>query len=161
MKKLVVDNSDLKVTQQVADVLGKYIDKEPFLCFLQGNLGAGKTTLMRYFLASLGYTGKVKSPTFTIVETYDLPKFQINHFDLYRIADPEELYFIGIDEYLSSGINVVEWPEKAQDILSFPDLVLELKLKGDKRSISFSSDNKNNIAKLEQLLKDAGISVIT
>lgn len=94
--------------------------------FLQGNLGSGKTTLVRGFLEGLGYTGKVKSPTFTIVESYEIDGLSINHFDLYRLHNPIELENIGIRDYLTKGINLIEWPEKAQGTLPTPDLTYNI-----------------------------------
>lgn len=86
--------------------------------FLHGQLGAGKTTLVRGFLKSLGYTGLVKSPTYTLVEPYHIAGHRIFHFDLYRLKNVQELWDIGLEDYLiSDAICLIEWPEKAKDIL--------------------------------------------
>ena len=100
--------------------------------YLHGDLGAGKTTLVRGVLNGLGFAGKVKSPTYTWVEPYQvrLNQDEVNlyHFDLYRIQSPQELYVIGLEEYFDSrSLVLVEWPEKGEGILPPPTLSIHLK----------------------------------
>lgn len=97
--------------------------------FLQGDLGAGKTTWVRYVLRALGYQDKVKSPTYTLVESYPLPSSTVHHFDLYRIQDPEELFFIGWEEYFGDhSLVFIEWPEMAKGALPKADWLIQLAL---------------------------------
>ena len=104
--------------------------------YLQGELGAGKTTLVRGFLRALDYQDKVKSPTYTLVEPYQLGTHSIFHFDLYRINDPLELEAIGIRDYLDgTGICLVEWPEKAQDFLPGPDILFQITIQDHGRQV--------------------------
>jgi len=106
----------------------------PSLIFLEGDLGVGKTTLVRGYLRALGYQGHVKSPTFTLVESYSFTGHEIHHFDLYRLSDPEELEFMGIREYLSTdAICFIEWPKKGAPLLHSPDLTIKIEHAEEKR----------------------------
>jgi len=107
--------------------------------FLYGQLGAGKTTLVRGILRALGHNGSVKSPTYTLLEPYDVAGRTIYHFDLYRIGGAEELDFIGIDELMDAdAIKLVEWPERGAGRLPEPDVVIRLSLEGEGRRVEVS-----------------------
>ncbi|MDO6787993.1 tRNA (adenosine(37)-N6)-threonylcarbamoyltransferase complex ATPase subunit type 1 TsaE [Cobetia marina] len=121
------ENAQVAFGSQLGDVLAGR-----GLVFLEGELGAGKTTLTRGVLRSYGHEGAVKSPTYTLVEPYVLPRpeggeWHINHFDLYRLADPEELEFIGGRDLLADdSLALIEWPSCGQGFLPVPDLRVTL-----------------------------------
>ena len=102
--------------------------KNSLLINLIGNLGAGKTTFVRGLIQELGFDEFVKSPTFTIVESYESENLEVFHFDLYRIEDDRELQAIGVEDYLTeeNAITLVEWPEKSKRYFNNPDYIIEL-----------------------------------
>lgn len=110
--------------------------------FLYGTLGAGKTTFSRGFLKGLGFRGRVKSPTYTLVESYELEDKVINHFDFYRIVDPHELDFLGIQDYfLPNMICLVEWPERGKTLLPPADLSCYIEVNSRGREIKIIADS--------------------
>ena len=102
--------------------------------YLDGDLGSGKTTLVRGALRGLGYAGNVKSPTYTLVELYAISRLNLHHFDFYRFSQPEEYLDAGLDEYFQGGaVCLVEWPDKAGDYLAPADLRIALAIVGNGR----------------------------
>ncbi len=117
---------------------------------LQGDLGAGKTTLTRGILRGFGFEGAVKSPTYTLVEPYEFELCNIYHFDLYRLADAEEVSYLGAEDYFQdANLCIVEWPEKGLDFIPPADLSIQLQGTGTARHLSCQtkSEKGETIAK--------------
>ncbi|MEZ2902070.1 tRNA (adenosine(37)-N6)-threonylcarbamoyltransferase complex ATPase subunit type 1 TsaE [Acinetobacter terrestris] len=138
---LALNNED--DTQNLAQVLAQHFSTG--VVYLIGDLGAGKTTLTRYFLQGLGHQGAVKSPTYTLVEPYNINGKDIFHFDLYRLNDPYELELMGIRDYLETpdALFLFEWPSKGGDEIPQADLIINIEKSEDEltriASLSFSS----------------------
>jgi len=121
------------------------------IVYLNGDLGAGKTTLTRGFVRGMGHKGNVKSPTYTLVEPYELPPWQVYHFDLYRLGDAEELEYMGIRDYFTENCCCfIEWPEKGAGILAEPDIVIELEYQDEQRKVALFATSARGESVLKQ-----------
>lgn len=125
-------------------------DASGWLILLAGELGAGKSTFARALIRALGHDGAVPSPTYTLVEPYELAQGAVYHVDLYRIGSAEELEFLGWDD-LASGLRLVEWPERVPGLFDEADLVLRLAYDGAGRRAAFSAATDRGAAWLAKL----------
>ncbi len=125
----------------------------PLIIWLQGDLGAGKTTFTRGLLNALGHNGAVKSPTYNIVESYPLQKFTLHHFDLYRFQTADEWQDAGLDElFTANSVSLIEWPQQGADFVPKPDIILHLTTidHGRKAELTaFSDHGKHLIASIK------------
>lgn len=120
--------------------------------YLYGELGAGKTTLTRGLLAALGHHGRVKSPTYTLVESYPLPQLTVHHFDLYRMTDPLEWEDAGFRDYFSpESLCLIEWPDKAAGLLPPADIELTLAILDEGRRFKLNAFTDKGRACLTRL----------
>ena len=136
---MVVQLPDEGATLALGGALAAWL--EPGLSiYLRGDLGAGKTTLVRGVLRALGYAGPVKSPTYTLVELYEVSRLVLHHFDFYRFHDPHEWSDAGFRESFNGrNVSLIEWPEKAGGLLPTPDIEIVLASSGDGRSASLQA----------------------
>lgn len=143
--------ADEQATVKAGQNLGECLS-EGSVVFLDGVLGAGKTTFCRGVLKAFGYSGPVKSPTYTLVEPYSVKGQYLYHFDLYRLGNPEELEFMGIRDYFqSNSICLVEWPSRGGDFLPVADLVVKVAPKDSGRTVSVNSSTVKGEAILANL----------
>jgi tRNA threonylcarbamoyladenosine biosynthesis protein TsaE len=146
-KNIASESSMLELAAQLARSIA-----EGAVIFLSGPLGAGKTTFTRGFLRGLGYDSKVKSPTYTLVEPYEIAGRNIFHFDFYRLNHASELEHIGINEYFfPAAICLIEWPEKGFPLLPEPDLTCSIAFADNGREVTIAANTARGIAALQQL----------
>jgi len=129
-------------TEQATTLLAKQLAAmltAPLVVYLAGDLGSGKTTFVRAVLRALGVQGTVKSPTFSLLEYYQIADLIIYHFDLYRLSTPEELEFIGIRDYSDqTSVCFIEWPERGQDFIPDADLSFYFSFDGKQRQVKIN-----------------------
>ena len=147
MTKLIVtsnENETMAAGRELAkEILGIQSDRS-IIIFLEGELGAGKTTFTKGILKGFDYQELVKSPTYNLVEIHETKNHKIFHFDLYRISEPIELEEIGVDEYLKElgSVSIFEWPKNGESVLPSPDFHVQISYKdtdqNSKRELSIS-----------------------
>lgn len=121
------------------------------LIYLTGDLGAGKTTLSRGFLRGLGHAGSVKSPTYTLIEPYEIGNRRCYHLDLYRLADPDEIEYLGLRDMLQEeAVILVEWPEQGRGVLPAPDLMVRICYRDGGRVLEFGAETEQGRLILEK-----------
>jgi len=130
-------------TEQDLDGFAQRFARElapPLVIWLEGDLGAGKTSFARGLIHAMGYSGRVKSPTYGLLEYYQLANLQVLHMDLYRISDPGELEFLGIGDLLDDAtILLIEWPDRGDGWLPKPDFIFRFSYAETGRNLSVSA----------------------
>jgi tRNA threonylcarbamoyladenosine biosynthesis protein TsaE len=146
----------LKDTENFANLLAKVIIKNMVISFV-GDLGAGKTTIIRNILKNMGISGSIKSPTFTIVEPYYVNDINIYHFDLYRFDDESSWYDLGFDDYfINNYLCFIEWAEKAKRAIPKIDITIQIIPNNEYRKIILLPETKWGIQCLKNLAKIVG-----
>jgi tRNA threonylcarbamoyl adenosine modification protein YjeE len=134
---VTTDNASIEVTlrgdaetARLGSVLARHFAQGDVIA-LKGDLGSGKTTLARAILAALGHRGEVPSPTFTLVQIYDLTLYRVFHVDAYRLKRPSEIWELGFEDALGQGVTLLEWPERVAEVLPEDQLLVELSMGGE------------------------------
>ena len=148
--------SDESATQLFAAALAAQPALHNAFIELRGELGVGKTTFARHLLRAIGVLGRIKSPTYAVVEPYELPDLNVWHFDFYRFSEPREWEDAGFrDIFASPGLKLAEWPEKAAGFIPRADLIIQLEaLSDESRQVSLSAQTTVGLALLQALNPD-------
>ena len=157
MNNLTFELKDENATVLMGNQLSQAVESGAIV-YLHGDLGAGKTTFTRGVIQGLGHKGNVKSPTYTLVEPYELEHVNAYHFDLYRLGDPEELEFMGIRDYFElNSLCLIEWPEKGLGVLPQADLDITLEYVDEGRFINMIANNGKGENILSRLNKNVPV----
>jgi len=139
---LADETATVAIGKGLAQVVKTNIKQQALIVYLHGDLGAGKTTLTRGFVRGMGHVGNVKSPTYTLVEPYELAPWRVFHFDLYRLSDAEELEYMGIRDYFNDDCCCfIEWPEKGTGLLANADLIITISYQDEQRVINLLAES--------------------
>jgi tRNA threonylcarbamoyladenosine biosynthesis protein TsaE len=134
--------------------LGRHMPSR-LVIYLEGELGTGKTTLVRGILRGLGHHGSVRSPTYTLIEPYELPEARVYHLDLYRLSDPEELEYLGLRDLSGEdALLLVEWPERGMGALAAPDLTVRIRYGAEGRHLALSASSGEGAVVIAALADD-------
>lgn len=149
LKKVFLSDNELR-TQVIAERFAEIARKRDIFA-LYGTLGVGKSVFSRAFIQKLTAAEEVPSPTFTLVQSYPFLDMEIYHFDLYRIKDPQEIYEIGFEEAAYNGISLVEWSERAGNLLPQDVFRVDISIQGEKRIFEVTAFSDEKAARLEQI----------
>jgi tRNA threonylcarbamoyladenosine biosynthesis protein TsaE len=154
---LADETATIAIGSGLAAVVKSATVQQALVVYLNGDLGAGKTTLTRGFVRGMGHVGNVKSPTYTLVEPYELGEWRVFHFDLYRLADAEELEYMGIRDYFNNDCCCfIEWPEKGVGLLAKADLIINIAYQDEQRVIKLQAETAHGeqvVTELAQIIK--------
>lgn len=147
-----IDLPNVEATECFARRLAQGLSA-PMIMTFQGEIGAGKTTLIRAMLRALGVQSAIKSPTFSLVESYLIESLCIHHFDLYRIHDETELEYIGFRDYFTANaVCLIEWPERAMNDIHPVDINISFEFKGLGRQMEYHANSPKGMAMLSRII---------
>ncbi|MBN2829145.1 MAG: tRNA (adenosine(37)-N6)-threonylcarbamoyltransferase complex ATPase subunit type 1 TsaE [Candidatus Cloacimonetes bacterium] len=144
MQKILTDEKDtIKLAEMSADLI-----KKGDVIFLYGELGAGKTFYTRHLCRYLGVTEPVSSPSYVLLNQYHAPDYIVNHLDLYRLGDADEVFALGITEFLENNVTIIEWPLLAEELLPFPALKISFSYDGETRAVEIEGKYSKELEKI-------------
>lgn len=156
--QLEVRLGDPEAQLAFGETLGRFLPR-CLVVYLEGDLGTGKTTLVRGILRSLGHLGSVRSPTYTLIEPYELDRARVYHLDLYRLSDPEELEYLGLRDLSGEdSLLLVEWPGRGTGALAAPDLIVRIGYQGSGRLLTLSAQSAPGAGVIDSVAADSQVS---